>query len=961
MASLQLQPPDPFNFKKPDEWPRWSKRFEQFRVASGLSAEDDTRQVCTLLYCLGNEAEDVLRSTNISEDDRKSYRAVYSKFDSFFQVRKNVIFERARFNRRNQLAGETVEQYIAVLYNLAESCEYGALKNEMIRDRLVVGIRDCALSEHLQLDANLTLDKAKLAIRQKEAVHEQQDFLKGDSKSNPIAIDAVVKTHKKPSTPQHPVEKGNRTTAARSTQKHCNRCGKGPHRRDQCPARDATCHKCRRKGHFCAQCFSRTVSAVATEELSDESYLDCVTSNLTITWKATVKIGTYPTVFKLDTGAEVTAVSEEVFLKLKKTLQKPSRVLCGPSRQCLDVIGQFEETLYFKERSALQTIFVVRGLKTNLLGLPAIISLNLASRVDTTTVADYKSLVEESFPKVFKELGNLGDPYTIKLSQNATPHAIYTPRTIALPMRVKAQEELEKMESMGVISKAEQPTQWCAGMVAVPKKNGNLRICVDLKHLNEAVQREVHPLPKVNETLAQLSGATIFSKLDANSGFWQILLNEESRPLTRFISPFGRYWFNKLPFGISSAPELFQKRMSTILKGLEGVVCQMDDVLVFGCTVAEHDKRLMAVLKRIEEAGATLNREKCSFGQRRIKFLGHIIDQEGISADPDKIKAVTEMETPKSITELRRFLGVVNYLGKFSPNLATLSQPLRELLSKNRQWEWGTPRESAFLALKQELTAPTVLRLYDPNVETKISADASSYGLGGVLLQRNDAADSWKPVAYCSRTLTESERHYAQIEKEALATTWACEKFAEYILGKRILIETDHKPLVLLFSTKNLDQMPPRVLRFRLRLNRFDFSIYHTPGKNLHLADTLSRAPVSPPGSNSIEFVQEVESFIQTVIAALPAKADRLQQYRDAQATDATCSKLKKYCSVGWPEKRNLPSDIKPYWKYRGELTVVDNMLLCNHRIVVPVALQAQTLDKIHQGHQGIQRCRARA
>ena len=162
----------------------------------------------------------------------------------------------------------------------------------------------------------------------------------------------------------------------------------------------------------------------------------------------------------------------------------------------------------------------------------------------------------------------------------------HTPRTIALPLRAKVQEELEKMESMGVISKAEQPTQWCAGMVAVPKKNGKLRICVDLKHLNKAVQREVHPLPKVNETLTQLSGATIFSKLDANSGFWQIPLNEESRPLTTFISPFGRYWFNKLPFGISSAPELYQKRMSTILKGLEGVVCQMDDLLVFGCTTA---------------------------------------------------------------------------------------------------------------------------------------------------------------------------------------------------------------------------------------------------------------------------------------------------------------------------------------------------------------------------------------
>ena len=300
-------------------------------------------------------------------------------------------------------------------------------------------------------------------------------------------------------------------------------------------------------------------------------------------------------------------------------------------------------------------------------------------------------------------------------------------------------------------------------------------------------------------------------------------------------------------------------------------------------------------------------------------------------------------------------------LRKFSPNLATLAQPLWELLCKNRQWKWEASQESAFTAVKQELATPTVLRLYDPNAETKISADASSCGLGAVLLQKNDSADSWKPVAYSSRTLTEPERHYTQIEKEALATTWVCEKFVDYILGKRIWIETDHKPLVPLFSTKNLDQMPLRVLRFRLRLNRFDFSIHHTPGKDLHLADTLSRAPVFPPGNNSIAFVQDVESFVQIVIAALPARVDRLQQYRDAQTTDAVRSKLKTYCITGWPEKRQLPSEMKPYWSHQGELTIVDNLLLCDHRIVVPVTLQAQTLDKIHQGHQGIQRCQARA
>ena len=323
-------------------------------------------------------------------------------------------------------------------------------------------------------------------------------------------------------------------------------------------------------------------------------------------------------------------------------------------------------------------------------------------------------------------------------------------------MRPRVQEELDRMESIGVISRVEEPTQWCAAMVAIPKKNGKLRICVDLKHLNEAVLKEVHPLPKVDETLAQLSGATIFSTLDANSGFWQIPLSEESRPLTTFITPFGRYWFNKLPFGISSAPELFQKRMNTILKGLEEVLCQMDDVIVFGRTTEEHDKRLKLALKQIEETGATLNRDKCSFGQSKIKFLGHIIDKDGISADPDKTRAISQMKTPNNVTELRRFLGTVNHLSKFSPNLATLTQPLRQLLGKHNQWEWGPNQDAAFTAVKQELTAPTVLTLYDPNANTKISADASSYGLGAVLLQRKGDSDSWKPVAYSSRTLTKA-------------------------------------------------------------------------------------------------------------------------------------------------------------------------------------------------------------
>ena len=179
---IRLQPPDPFNFRNPDDWPRWKNRFQQFRDASGLSSESESKQVSTFLYCLGEEAESVLASTGVTPDDQKEYDTVLEKVDGFFQVHKNVIYERPLFNRRSQQSGESAEQYIMALYELVQHCNYGGMKDEMIRDRLVVGIRDSSLSEKLQLDPPLTLEKAKKTIRQSEAVHEQQKMLKGNSK-----------------------------------------------------------------------------------------------------------------------------------------------------------------------------------------------------------------------------------------------------------------------------------------------------------------------------------------------------------------------------------------------------------------------------------------------------------------------------------------------------------------------------------------------------------------------------------------------------------------------------------------------------------------------------------------------------------------------------------------------------------------------------------------------------------
>ena len=255
--------------------------------------------------------------------------------------------------------------------------------------------------------------------------------------------------------------------------------------------------------------------------------------------------------------------------------------------------------------------------------------------------------------------------------------------------------------------------------------------------------------------------------------------------------------------------------------------------------------------------------------------------------------------------------------------------------------------------MKEELCKPTVLALYSPSTPTKLSADASSHGLGAVLLQKVEG--EWKPIAYASRSMSETEKRYAQIEKKALAAVWACDKFASYIIGLKFLIETGHKPFVPLLGSKQLDSLPPRILRFRLRLARFDYTIQHVPGKLL----STPRAP-GPSAKTDIQ-LEEAEHRMEVCINHLPASRERLCQYSDAQLADPVCTAIMEYCRNGWPERHKIEPSLKPYWKVQGEPTIHYSLLLFQKRIVVPASLQRETLLKLHQGHQGLQRCRLRA
>ena len=300
----------------------------------------------------------------------------------------------------------------------------------------------------------------------------------------------------------------------------------------------------------------------------------------------------------------------------------------------------------------------------------------------------------------------------------------------------------------------------------------------------------------------------------------------------------------------------------------------MDDILVYGTSVKEHDEHLETTLLKLQDANLTLNEEKCVFSRPSVEFLGNNFDSKRVRATPKKVEAILEMKAPKDQTELRRFLGMVNQLSKFQPQISELSKPLRDLLSSKNQWSWDTARQHAFSALKKSLTTTPTLAHYDARRETTLATDASSYGLGAVLRQKQDDSQ-WRPVAYASRAMTPTEQRYAQIEKEALGITWASERFADYLIGLQYHIETDHKPLVPLLSSKNLKDLPARVQKFRMRMMRFTYSISHVPGKPLYTADALSRALlVRPLDQMEGKLESDVKAYVDSVVRYLPARTD---------------------------------------------------------------------------------------
>lgn len=972
-----------------EKWKKFRLAWDNYTLATELDKKAEKVQVATLLTIIGEEARDVFSTFTDWEDEDSSTKIapVLQKFADYCQPRKNVPFERYRFNQRVQEAGESYDQYKTALRKLAEGCDFNAITpDEILRDRIVFGIRDNKVRERLLRESKLTSQKTDEICRASESTAAQ---MKEVGRTESVS---AVGFNNKPG--RQRVNQWDNNNTEQTATKECGNCGR-KHEPDKCRARGKTCNECGKRNHFAAMCRSRKrqnsktdktgVRAIEdSDEGNEDVYVisDVAAITLDDSQLVTFKLdsGNYLR-FQPDTGAQCNVIPVHLYKKAAKdpklrnvTPVNSAISAYGGSR--LPVVGRVLLRVWRDNAKCLLDCKLVEDEDIRpILGRKACIGMNIIKYTDNDAInksttdgsavftlhndnSMSKESILERYPEVFSEnVGQLEGEYHIKVDSTVNP-VQHAPRRVPVALRDRLKSELERMVEQEIIYPVTTPTPWVSSLVVVSKPNGKLRLCLDPKDLNKAIQREHYPLPTIEDVATRLHGAKVFTKLDVRNGFWHVMLDADSSFLTTFNTPFGRYRWRRMPFGIRSAPEVFQRKMHELIEGMSNIEVVADDFVVvgFGQTHEEatrdHDATLKAFLELCESRGLKLNIDKLELRRTEVPFIGHVATGEGIRVDPAKVKAIRDMPAPTDKAGVQRFLGLVQYLSKFLPNLSDMTKPLRELTQQDVEWDWGDEQARALDRLKDSVTRTPVLRYYNLEDEVTIQCDASQSGLGAALLQNG------QPIAYASRALTSAETRYAQIEKELLAIVFACERFNAYLYGRdEITVETDHKPLESIVL-KPLNSAPQRLQRMLLRLQKYNLVLKYKKGKDMFLADTLSRAFL--PEVSTLEFVHGLEQIDHKIW--LPVSDARWQQIVHAAADDPAFQQLRAVIKDGWPNNRSdLPHCLHPYYDIRDELTVQGELVFKGQQLVVPAALRKEMMAESHASHIGVEACIRRA
>ncbi len=910
-----------------------------------------------------------------------------------------------RFRSYRQEADETANEFVSRLRGFQADCDYANFAPDT--DLAIVIAQNCYsrdAQKKLLSTSPVNLEVYVKLLQTEEAAVASADALRKSGDSGRRVQVAAARGRQNEGFQRGGARGGGRAEQTPMTPT-CSRCGYKRHEDGTpCPATTAECYNCGKKGHLSKVCRSNPVGRqnrgrgggrgggrgrgqvreVNVEEADDIVHrvaVQTVGDQQQHFWRALeVKPAgvTPPMMVKalVDSGADISIITDSLFKANfpRTTLCKITRNISNFDNSPIQgLLGYFAANVSDGVMSCKADIYVSSRKVNPIFGKQIMLDLGLvldgaaeaeqrcpvvrAATAETKEQDDWLRHIASNFPTLMADkIGKIpGISHKITLAADARP-VVKKLRPVAIAYRDAVDKEIQEMEEQGIWRRADGPCDWVHPFVAVKKPGGGVRITTDLTALNACVEPVRHPLPKIQDLFLELRGAKHFTKLDLKKGYFHLELDEQSSPLTTTATQRGLYQYLRLPMGLTDSAAVFQKAVSQALSGCQGAINYIDDILVYGRTKQEHDANLLEVLRRLTTSDFRLNLRKCQFEVPKVKFLGHIVTKDGISPDPENVRAIRDIPPPTTLKQVRSFLGMTNYLKDFVADYVTLAEPLYALTRGDvkSQIKWTPTCDKAFKTMKAAIADNLLLSVFDPEAPTFVTTDASDIGLGAVLSQTQNAREV--PVKFASRTLEGRERNYATNEREALGCKWAVEHFQDFLLGRHFTLCTDHKGLETILKTTGTGRKTSKFARWRERLQHFDFDVRYKKGSENQLADALSRLCLR---AEQLQVDEDPE--FEHAVCAIQSDGFTLPSFQKATAADDELRQVAQFVKKGWPPSSKVPSGLRSYYTLRDELKLDDGCLFrADETLVVPTSMRQPLLAAAHVGHPGIVRAKAK-
>lgn len=939
-------------------WKTYKARITQWFLANDVNVTTDAAAVkrrAILLSTLSDGTYKLAADLALPKDlQQVPYLDILKLLEDHFVPKVVGFGERYKFYSAVQQQGETHAQWAARLRGLTAECDFLNVE-EALRDRFIMGLlagpeRDKLFSLNYK---ELTLAKA---VEDATAVRCARDNAAAAAQAQGASQEPVFKIVQRASSENKEREK-------------CAVCGYSNHKTSDCRFANYKCKKCQVKGHLKRMCKSVKYMEANPVNEGDDGKLFNIRSEHGEPMSQWVTILGVSIKFEIDSGSAITAMSEQMFKKHYNSvsLVAANKKLVSYTGDNIECIGMAPLPVSYAGRTQLIDVYIIRNGGPPILGRDfiSLFKLEITSVQYCTQNQDEYEKLQKRYPSVFSDKLGLFTKYKVELQlkQDAKP-VFFKARPIAFALKNKVDRELDRLVNLGVLKPVEY-SEFASPIVPVLKNNGSVRICADYSvTINKQLVVEQYPLPTIKELFSKLHGGQHFTKLDLSSAYTQLELKPESQNMTCINTHRGLFNYTRLVFGLASAPAIFQRAIDSLLSGMEGILCLLDDILITGKDKDEHLQRLNAVLERLKSAGFTLQKEKCVFFQDQVSYLGYIIDKHGLHKSPDKVKAILDAPVPTNVSKLQSFLGLINYYRNFVQGTSAILSPMYDLLKKGEKWCWTDKHNEAFRKIKECLASEQVLAHYDPNARLILTVDASPYGLGCILSQIQ--ADSCeRPISFASRTLNAAEKQYSQIQKEATAIIFGVRRYHQYLYGRSdpFILRTDHKPLISIFGPhKGIPEVSAnRLQRYALFLSAYNYKIEFIRSA-VNSADFLSRACLPEQGCDGEPsrsgLTDDRASYMNFVIeGCLPITTEEL---RNETNKDAILSKVVTYTCNGWPKKIK-DDNIRPFFQCRSQLAFENGCLMRGHKVVIPATLWARALAELHNSHLGIVKTKAEA